>query len=114
MMCTKNSSAYWLSKAENDSLQRIYAITFPDDKRMKEYKKMIEEAQERDHRNVGNKQELFFFHASVSPGSCFWQPMGARIYNALIAFMRREYVSRGFSEVISPNIYSEHLFKRSG
>jgi len=113
-MCTKSSSAYWLGKAEYDSLQRVYGIAFPDDKRMKDYKKMLEEAAERDHRNVGNKQELFFFHATVSPGSCFWQPMGARIYNSLIAFMRREYTIRGFVEVISPNIYSEQLFKRSG
>lgn len=112
--CTKNSSAYWLGKAEYDSLQRIYGIAFPDDKRMKEYKKMLAEAAERDHRNVGNKQELFFFHASVSPGSCFWQPMGARIYNELCAFIRREYVARGFNEVITPNIYSEELFLRSG
>lgn len=113
-MCTKNSSAYWLGKAELDSLQRIYGISFPDDKRMKDYKKMLEEAAERDHRNVGNKQELFFFHANVSPGSCFWQPMGARIYNGLVSLMRREYIIRGFSEVISPNIYSEKLFKQSG
>lgn len=113
-MCTKNSSAYWLGKAENDSLQRIYGISFPDDKRMKEYKKMLEDAAERDHRNVGNKQELFFFHPTVSPGSCFWQPMGARIYNELIALCRREYQIRGFGEVISPNIYSQTLFQISG
>jgi len=112
--CTKNSSAYWLGKAEYDSLQRIYGISFPDDKKMKDYKKMLAEAAERDHRNVGNKQELFFFHASVSPGSCFWQPMGARLYNTLVEFMRREYHIRNFQEVITPNIYSEHLFKTSG
>jgi threonyl-tRNA synthetase len=113
-MCTKNSSAYWLGKADYDSLQRIYGISFPDDKRLKDYKKMLEEAAERDHRNVGNKQELFFFHATVSPGSCFWQPMGTRLYNELMAFMRREYTIRGFSEVITPNMYSEELFHRSG
>mmetsp|Transcript_85806 Transcript_85806/g.156347 ORF Transcript_85806/g.156347 Transcript_85806/m.156347 type:complete len:919 (+) Transcript_85806:100-2856(+) len=114
MMCTNNSSAYWLGKTEHDSLQRVYGITFPNSDQMKEYKKMRAEAAERDHRNVGTQQELFFFHATVSPGSCFWQPMGARLYNTLIAFIRREYIHRGFQEVISPNIYSEELFKRSG
>ena len=34
---TKNSSAYWLSKAENDSLQRVYGITFPSKKEMDEW-----------------------------------------------------------------------------
>lgn len=114
MICTKNSSAYWLGKADHDSLQRVYGIAFPDDKKMKEYKKMLEEAAERDHRNVGGKQELFFFHANASPGSCFWQPMGTRLYNKLIEFIRQEYIIRGFQEVITPNIYSDYLFKTSG
>jgi threonyl-tRNA synthetase len=114
MMCTKNSSAYWLGKAEYDSLQRIYGVSFPDEKSMKAYKKMLEEAAERDHRTIGTRQELYFFHAQVSPGSCFWMPMGARIYNTLCAFIRREYTIRGFQEVISPNIYADHLFKISG
>ena len=32
-------------------------------------------------------QELFFFH-EMSPGSAFWLPHGARIYNTLVDFMR--------------------------
>eukprot|EP00397_Hematodinium_sp_SG-2012_P008212 GEMP01008267.1.p1 GENE.GEMP01008267.1~~GEMP01008267.1.p1 ORF type:complete len:868 (+),score=204.98 GEMP01008267.1:430-3033(+) len=111
---TKNSSAYWLGKQENDSLQRVYAISFPKDDQMKEYRKMKEEAEKRDHRTLGKQQELFFFHSQVSPGSCFWQPAGARIYNKLIEFMRQEYRIRGFEEVITPNIYSSHLFLTSG
>jgi threonyl-tRNA synthetase len=26
---TKNSSAYWLGKKENDDLQRVYSVSFP-------------------------------------------------------------------------------------
>jgi len=114
VMCTKNSSAYWLGNAEYDALQRIYGITFPNEKLMKDHKKFLEEAKQRDHRNIGTQQELFFFHAVVSPGSCFWQPMGARIYNKLIDFMRSEYRIRGFQEVITPNIYAAPLFQMSG
>lgn len=33
----KNSSSYWLGKAGNDSLQRVYGITFPDKKMMEEH-----------------------------------------------------------------------------
>jgi threonyl-tRNA synthetase len=61
----------------------VYAITFPDDKELKEYQHRIEEAKKRDHRNVGQQQELFFFHP-LSPGSCFFLPHGARIYNAMV------------------------------
>lgn len=37
MKVTKSSSAYWLGKKENDDLQRVYGVSFPSDKEMKEY-----------------------------------------------------------------------------
>ncbi len=40
-------------------------------------------------------QDLFFFH-ELSPGSCFFQPKGAHIYNKLVRFMQDEYWKRGF------------------
>lgn len=36
---TKNSSAYWLGKKENDDLQRVYAISFPKQALLDEYVK---------------------------------------------------------------------------
>ena len=49
----KNSSAYWLGQAGNDSLQRVYGITFPSKKEMDEYITLMEEAAKRDHRTIG-------------------------------------------------------------
>lgn len=109
----KNSSSYFLGNAENESLQRIYGISFPDKKQMTEYKKFLEEASKRDHRKIGKEQELFFFN-ELSPGSAFWLPHGARIYNTLIDFMRAEYRKRNYQEVISPNMYNAKLWKTSG
>lgn len=63
--------------------QRVYGITFPDQASMKDYQHRMEEARKRDHRAIGTQQELFFFDR-LSPGSCFFQPNGARIYNALV------------------------------
>lgn len=59
------------------------------------------------------EQELYFFH-EMSPGSCFFQPKGAFIYNKLIEFLRSEYRKRGFQEVVSPNIYNVKLWQTSG
>merc|ERR1711953_922163 len=50
----------------------------------------------------------------LSPGSCFFQPKGAHIYNKLITFIKEEYWKRGFNEVISPNIYNAKLWQTSG
>jgi len=110
---TKNSATYWEGKAEAESLQRIYGISFPNDKMMKEWKHIQEEAAKRDHRKIGKEQELFFFH-DLSPGSCFFLPNGAHIYNKLVSLMREQYKIRGFTEVISPNIYSTKLWETSG
>lgn len=74
------SAAYWLGNSENDTLQRVYGISFPDTKQLRLYKTMLEEAKKRDHRVLGTKQELFFFH-ELSPGSSFFLPHGTRIYN---------------------------------
>jgi threonyl-tRNA synthetase len=110
---TKNSSAYWLGKAENASLQRVYGISFPDKKKLKEYEEIQRLAEERDHRKVGLQQKLFFFH-ELSPGSCFFLPHGTRLYNKLQNFIRDEYWKRGYDEVISPNVFNVQLWKTSG
>lgn len=110
---TKSSATYWEGDAKAESLQRVYGISFPDAKRMKEWEKFQEEASKRDHRKIGKEQELFFFH-ELSPGSCFFQPKGAHIYNTLIEFIRSEYRVRGFQEVVTPNIYNSKLWMTSG
>ncbi|KAI0729485.1 hypothetical protein C8Q72DRAFT_884263 [Fomitopsis betulina] len=112
-MVTKNSASYFLGDSNNDSLQRIYGISFPDKKQMVEYKEFLAEAARRDHRKIAKEQELFFFN-DLSPGSCFFLPHGTRIYNTLLELMRAEYFKRGYQEVISPNMYNSKLWETSG
>uniref|UniRef100_A0A287DC88 threonine--tRNA ligase n=1 Tax=Ictidomys tridecemlineatus TaxID=43179 RepID=A0A287DC88_ICTTR len=109
----KNSSTYWEGKADMETLQRIYGISFPDPKMLKEWEKFQEEAKNRDHRKIGRDQELYFFH-ELSPGSCFFLPKGAYIYNTLVEFIRSEYRKRGFQEVVTPNIFNSRLWMTSG
>lgn len=110
---TKNSSSYWEGDSNRESLQRIYGISFPDSKQLKEWEHFQEEAAKRNHRKIGQEQDLFFFH-ELSPGSCFFYPKGALIYNKLIEMIRGEYRKRGFVEVITPNVYNSKLWMTSG
>ncbi|ANQ08176.1 Threonine--trna ligase [Plasmodium coatneyi] len=110
----KNSAAYWLGNKNNESLQRIYGITFQKKTELSDYLNFLEEAKKRDHRNVGKKLHFFFFDKDTSPGSCFWLPHGAKIYNKLVDFIRREYRIRMYEEVITPNVFSCDLWKTSG
>lgn len=110
---TKTSSSYWEGKTEAEPLTRVYGISFPNKKQLKDWQTMMAEAAKRDHRKLGREQDLFFFH-ELSPGSCFFAPKGAFIYNTLVEFLRLEYRKRGFQEVISPNVYNARLWKTSG
>ncbi|MCJ1381893.1 threonyl-tRNA synthetase [Xylographa soralifera] len=109
----KNSSCYFRGDKDDDSLQRIYGVAFPDKKSMAEHKKFLEEAAKRDHRKIGTDQELFFFD-EVSPGSVFLLPHGTIIFNALQKMIRSEYQKRGYQEVQTPNMYDVELWKKSG
>src|ERR1700710_1187231 len=64
---------------------------------------MLEEAAKRDHRKIGQEQELSFF-----------LPHGMIIYNALQSYIRDQYWERGYQEVNSPNMYNSALWKQSG
>lgn len=104
------SRAFWRADVKREPLMRVYGITFPENKIMKEYKHRIEEAKKRDHRVLGLQQGLFFFH-QLSPGSCFFMPEGARIYNALVAFMREKYWDYGYEEVSDFSLTIRFMFR---
>ena len=84
---------------------------------LKEEKENEKESKEdlgaKDHRKIGQQQELFIFN-DMSPGCCFWLEHGARVYRKLEQFMRECYKKRGFKEVISPNMFKFELFEQSG
>ncbi|XP_054794223.1 LOW QUALITY PROTEIN: threonine--tRNA ligase, mitochondrial 1-like [Prosopis cineraria] len=113
LACLKASSAYWRGDKDRESLQRVYGISYPDQKSLKEYINRLEEAKKYDHRLLGVKQELILHH-EWSPGSWFFLPHGTRIYNKLVEFIRNQYRERGYQEVISPNVYNMELWEQSG
>jgi threonyl-tRNA synthetase len=110
---TRHSATNWLGDTDNDSLQRMYGISFPDKKMLKTWQENQEKAKERDHRRIAAKQDLIMFH-ELSAGSAFWLPHGARIYNKLIEFIKGHYWKRGYDEIITPNVYNLDLWHQSG
>lgn len=108
-----HSSSFFLGDLNRPVLQRVYGISFPTKQEMREYKEQIEEAKKNNHRKIGADLDLFFF-SSTSPGSCFFLPNGAFIYNSLISLMKEHYRRKGFKEVITPNVFSNELWKTSG
>ncbi|HVO23539.1 MAG TPA: threonine--tRNA ligase [Candidatus Margulisiibacteriota bacterium] len=110
---TSIAGAYWRGDARNEMLQRIYGTAWANAKDLEAYLKRIEEAKQRDHRRLGQQLDLFSLHP-ISPGSPFFHPKGAVIYNTLVQFVRSLYGRYGYTEVITPLIYKTELWKTSG
>ncbi|KAL9600945.1 MAG: hypothetical protein Q9219_002880 [cf. Caloplaca sp. 3 TL-2023] len=60
-----------------------------------------------------NHHDLSVLHPS-SPGSPLFQPSGTHVFQKLQAFLRAQYPSYGFQEVLTPTIYKRSLWETSG
>jgi threonyl-tRNA synthetase len=110
---TSVAGAYWRGDERNEMLQRIYGTAWPSTQQLEAYLKRIEEAKQRDHRRLGQVLDLFSLHP-IAPGSPFFHPRGAIVYNALVQYIRGLYARYGYTEVITPLIYKTELYKTSG
>ncbi len=107
------AGAYWRGDEHNAMLSRIYGTSFPSKEALEEHLKLLELARQRDHRKLGREMGLFLFDP-LSPGSPFFLPRGAIIYNELTNYIRRLYRRYGFDEVITPQVFKNDLWKTSG
>jgi len=110
---TSVAGAYWRGDERNAMLSRIYGTSFGSKDALEEHLKLLELARARDHRKLGREMGLFLFDP-ISPGAPFFLPKGATIYNQLVEYIRRLYRRYGFDEVITPQIYKNELWQRSG
>ena len=107
------AGAYWRGDSNNPMLQRISGTAGADDKELKAYLHMLEEAEKRDHRRLGREMDLYHFQEEA-PGAVFWHHKGWTLFQALISYMRRRQESGGFIEVNSPDMLDKALWERSG
>ncbi|WCL81383.1 threonine--tRNA ligase [Saprospira sp. CCB-QB6] len=108
------AGAYWRGDESRQTLTRIYGITFPKAKELKEYLAMLEEAKKRDHRKLGAELELFMFSEKVGMGLPIWLPKGAALRDRLQDFLKQEQVRRGYQLVVTPHIGHKNLYVTSG
>ncbi len=112
-MLTKIAGAYWKGDSSNKMLQRIYGISFPDKKQLKEYKTLLEEAEKRDHRKIGKQLDLFSFQEEA-PGMPFFHDKGEFVRSQLLKFVESILKRENYQIVKAPIILNEDLWKRSG
>ena len=108
------AGAYWRGDENNTQLTRIYGVSFPKQKELKEYLELLEEAKKRDHRKLGKELDLFTFSQRVGQGLPLWLPKGAALRERLENFLKAAQKKAGYEMVISPHIGQKDLYVTSG
>lgn len=108
------AGAYWLGDVTSKQLTRVYAVSFPKQKELKEHLHMLEEAKKRDHKKLGKEMELFTFSEKVGAGLPIWLPKGTAVRERLEKFMRQAQIERGYLPVVTPHIGKKELYVTSG
>ena len=109
----KVAGAYWRGDHNNAMLSRIYGTAWSNEKDLKAYLTILEEAEKRDHRRIGKQQDLFHLQEEA-PGLVFWHPKGWSLWQVVEQYMRKVYRDTGYGEVRCPQILDVELWKKSG
>ncbi len=107
---------HWINKriiCPPITLQRITGTAFFKKQELEDYTTMLEEAQKRDHRKLG--QELSLFHISEDAvGSVFWHKNGWYVYRTIQEYIRKKQEGYGYEEVRTPQLINRELWEKSG
>ncbi|WP_193177678.1 threonine--tRNA ligase [Oricola nitratireducens] len=108
----KVAGAYWRGDSTKPMLTRIYGTAWANQKELDDYLHMLEEAEKRDHRRLGREMDLFHFQEE-GPGVVFWHAKGWRMFQNLLAYMRRR-IEDTYDEVNAPQVLDNSLWQISG
>jgi len=108
------AGAYHKGDENNKQLTRVYGITFPKQKELKEYLELLEEAKKRDHRKLGKELGFFTFSQKVGQGLPLWLPKGAALRERLEQFLKKAQKKAGYEMVVTPHIGQKELYVTSG
>ena len=108
------AGAYWRGDEKNKQLTRIYGVSYPKQKELKQYLALLEEAKKRDHRKLGKELELFTFSKKVGQGLPLWLPKGTALRERLENFLKKAQKKAGYEMVMTPHIGSKELYVTSG
>ena len=107
------AGAYWRGDSNRQMLTRVYGTAFFSKEDLEQYLERLELARANDHRRLGPLLGMFGF-SETAPGSAFWFPRGAEVFNELVKLSREMGRPRGYAEVKTPQLFDSSLWKTSG
>lgn len=107
------AGAYWRGDSKNEMLQRIYGTAWTTKKELDDYLFLLEEAEKRDHRKIGQALDLFHLQPEA-PGMIFWHADGYTMYQIIEQYIRTMLRQNDYQEVKTPQVVSRTLWEMSG
>ena len=108
------AGAYWRGDSRNVMMTRIYCWAFESkedlEARLKEWKL----AQERDHKKLGAKLDLFVIDEMIGKGLPLWLPNGTAIREELEQLGKELEFKAGYQRVATPHLTKEDLYFQTG
>lgn len=111
---TKIAGAYWRGDEKNAQLTRLYGVAFAEKSELAAHLTMLEEAERRDHRKLGQELDLFYFSDLVGPGLPLFTSRGTFLRNKITDFVLELQEPLGYTRVHIPHIAKSDLYKTSG
>jgi len=108
------SASFWRGDEDNETLTRVYGTAFPTEEGLDEYLEMRQQAQERDHRKIGQEMDLFSIDDTTGPGLPLYEPNGKKILNELSDYVGQLNRAAGYDEIETPHVFRTELWKKSG
>jgi len=108
------AASYWRGDERRESMQRIYGVSFPEQRLLDDYLQRLKEIKERDHRRLGESLDLYSFQEEAGPGLVFWHPKGAVVRRVIEEFLIKEQQKRGYQILYTPHLADRRLWETSG
>ncbi len=111
---TSIAGAYWRGDENKTMLTRVYGTAFQTKEELDAHTKQKEQAQERDHRKLGQELELFTISPLVGSGLPLFTPKGTAMRDAIVSKIQKIQKKYGYKGVAIPHITKPDLYKVSG
>ena len=108
------AGAYWRGNETQPMLQRIYGTAFESKEALDAHIVKIQEANRRDHRNLGKQLDLFSFQDELGPGLIVWHPKGSILRSTIEDFWKKEHIKYNYDLIYTPHIGKSTLWETSG
>ncbi len=108
------AGAYWRGDSRNVQMTRIYAWAFETREELDAHVKQWKLAQERDHKKLGAKLDLYVIDDTIGKGLPLWLPNGTAIRDELEKLAKEMEFKANYQRVATPHLTKEALYFETG